>query len=153
MQDKYTILFSLAPAGLSVVQAGTCCIAFNTASRFFSNPEYRRAFQTAVDRAYAVSLLGDCAVASALPVHPASPYFDETLVGGQGYDMSVTASALTDAKVLDMLDRISVLIFAISMACLFSTITSSKRSSSSGYFFTFSAIFSVSAFCSSVKSS
>ncbi|MBQ3261614.1 MAG: ABC transporter substrate-binding protein [Oscillospiraceae bacterium] len=76
-------------------------IAFNTASRFFSNPEYRRAFQTAVDRAYAVSLLSDCAVASALPVHPASPYFDETLVGGQGYDMSLTASALTDAKVLD----------------------------------------------------
>ena len=76
-------------------------IAFNTASRFFSNPEYRRAFQTAVDRAYAVSLLNDCAVASALPVHPASPFFDETLTGGQGYDMSLTASALTDAKVLD----------------------------------------------------
>ena len=76
-------------------------IAFNTASRFFSNPDYRRAFQTAIDRAYAVSLLGDCAVASALPVHPASPYFDETLVGGQGSDMSLTASALTDAKVLD----------------------------------------------------
>lgn len=32
MQDKYTMLFSLAPAGLSVVPAGTCCIAFNTAS-------------------------------------------------------------------------------------------------------------------------
>ncbi len=76
-------------------------IAFNTASRFFSNPDYRRAFQTAIDRAYAVSLLGDCAVASALPVHPASPFFDETLTGGQGYDMSLTASALTDAKVLD----------------------------------------------------
>ena len=76
-------------------------IAFNTASRFFSNPDYRRAFQTAIDRAYAVSLLGDCAVASALPVHPASPYFDETLTGGQGYDMSLTASTLTDAKVLD----------------------------------------------------
>ena len=76
-------------------------IAFNTASRFFSDPAHRRAFQTAVDRSYAVSLLNDCAVASALPVHPASPYFDETLVGSLGYDMSVTASALTDAKVLD----------------------------------------------------
>lgn len=76
-------------------------IAFNTASRFFSNPAHRQAFQTAIDRSYAVSLLNDCAVASALPVHPASPYFDETLVGGLGYDMSLTASALTDAKVLD----------------------------------------------------
>lgn len=76
-------------------------IAFNTNSRFFSNPVYRRAFGTAVDRSYAVSLLNDCAVATVLPIHPASLYYDDTLVGSLGYDMSYTASQLTDAKVLD----------------------------------------------------
>ena len=76
-------------------------IAFNTNSRFFSNPVYRRAFGTAVDRSYAVSLLNDCAVATVLPIHPSSLYYDDTLVGGLGYDMSYAASQLTDAKVLD----------------------------------------------------
>lgn len=76
-------------------------IAFNTGSRFFSDPVYRKAIRTAVDRSYAVSLLNDGAVAAALPLHPASPLYDETLAGGLGYDMSLTASALTNAKVLD----------------------------------------------------
>ena len=76
-------------------------IAFNTNSRFFSNPVFRRAFSTAVDRSYAVSLLNDCAVATVLPIHPSSLYYDDSLVGGLGYDMSYTASQLTDAKVLD----------------------------------------------------
>jgi len=48
--------------------------------------------------------------------------------------LSTSALEMTDAKVLDMLDRISVLIFAISMACLFSTMTSSRSSASSSYF-------------------
>lgn len=76
-------------------------IGFNTNSRFFLNSTYRQAFRTAVDRSYAVSLLNDSAVATVLPLHPASPWYDETLAGGLGYDMNKTASDLTNAKVLD----------------------------------------------------
>ena len=76
-------------------------IGFNTNSRFFSNPVFRTAMVTAVDRAYAVSLLSDGAVATALPVHPASPLYDTSMVAAMGYDMNLTASTLTNAKVLD----------------------------------------------------
>ncbi len=43
---------------------------------------------------------------------------------------------ITAAKVFYRFERISVSIFAISIACLFSTMTSSRRSESSSYFFT-----------------
>ena len=76
-------------------------IGFNTNRNFCSHPEYRRALATAVDRAYAVSLLGDAGVATALPVHPMSDLFDEQLGTSLAYDMGVTSTALTNAKVVD----------------------------------------------------
>ena len=76
-------------------------VGFNTNSNFFSHPEYRKAFATAVDRAYAVSLLGDAGVATALPVHPVSDLFDEQMVAALAYDMGVTSTALTNAGVVD----------------------------------------------------
>ena len=76
-------------------------VGFNTNSSFFSHPEYRKALATAVDRAYAVSLLGDAGVASALPVHPMSDLFDEQMVANLAYDMGVTSTALTNAGVVD----------------------------------------------------
>ena len=76
-------------------------IGFNTDSRFFSNPEHRAAMVPAVDRSYAVSLLKDNAVAATAPIHPASPLFEAAMTVTTGYDLNMTASALTNAKVLD----------------------------------------------------
>lgn len=62
-------------------------IGFNTNSSFFMTARYRQPFNYVVDRAFAVALLHDCAVASALPVHPASTLFDSSLNESLAYDL------------------------------------------------------------------
>lgn len=53
-------------------------IGFNTESMFFLTPAARCAVGYAADRDYVVStLMNDCGVATALPVHPSSSLYDE----------------------------------------------------------------------------
>lgn len=76
-------------------------VGFNTNSSFFLNSTYRSALRTAIDRTYAVSLLGDAAVATALPVHPVSPLYNEQLASTMAYDLDTARAALDACKVID----------------------------------------------------
>lgn len=76
-------------------------VGFNTNSSFFLNSAYRSALRCAIDRAYAVSLLGDAAVATALPVHPVSPLYNEQLAATMEYDLDACRTALDACKVVD----------------------------------------------------
>ena len=62
---------------------------------------YRQPFNYVVDRAFAVALLHDCAVASALPVHPASTLFDSSLNESLAYDLDKAKKMLDDLKIVD----------------------------------------------------
>lgn len=76
-------------------------VGFNTNSSFFLNSTYRSALRTAIDRAYAVSLLGDAAVATALPVHPVSALYNEQIASAMEYDLDAARTALDACKVVD----------------------------------------------------
>lgn len=76
-------------------------VGFNTNSSFFLNSSYRNALSCAIDRAYAVSLLGDAAMASALPVHPVSPLYNEQIAAALAYDLDACREALDACKVVD----------------------------------------------------
>ncbi len=76
-------------------------IGFNTNSSFFMTARYRQPFNYVVDRAFAVALLHDCAVASALPVHPASTLFDSSLNESLAYDLDKAKKMLDDLKIVD----------------------------------------------------
>lgn len=76
-------------------------VGFNTNSSFFLNSAYRGALRTAIDRAYAVSLLGDAAVATALPVHPVSTLYNEQIASAMEYDLDAARAALDACKVVD----------------------------------------------------
>lgn len=76
-------------------------VGFNTNSSFFLNSSYRAALRTAIDRAYAVSLLGDAAVATALPVHPVSALYNEQIASTMEYDLEAARAALDACKVID----------------------------------------------------
>ena len=76
-------------------------IGFNTNSAFFREAAYRAALACAIDRAYAVTMLGDAGVPSPLPVHPVSAFYDERLAGTMEYDPEKAADALTACKVAD----------------------------------------------------
>lgn len=62
---------------------------------------YRQPFNYVVDRAFAVALLHDCAVASALPVHPASTLFDSSLNESLAYDLDKAKKMFDDLKIVD----------------------------------------------------
>ena len=47
----------------------------------------RQPFYYVIDRTFAVALLHDCAVATALPVHPASTLYDNALNESLSYDL------------------------------------------------------------------
>lgn len=76
-------------------------VGFNTNSSFFLNSTYRAALRCAVDRAYAVSLLGGAAVATALPVHPVSALYNEQLDASMSYDLDAARTALDESGVTD----------------------------------------------------
>lgn len=76
-------------------------VGINTNSTFFSAPERRAALQRAIDREHAVSLMQDCAVASALPVHPVSPLYNEKLAESVSYDLEACKRALDACDVMD----------------------------------------------------
>lgn len=76
-------------------------VGFNTNSSFFLNSSYRSAVSQSIDRLYAVSQLGDSAVASALPVHPVSPLYNEKLAERLEYDLDACRKALDACKVID----------------------------------------------------
>ena len=76
-------------------------VGFNTNSSFFLNSSYRAALRCVVDRAYAVSLLGDAAVATALPVHPVSSLYNEQIAAAMEYDLDACREALDRCKVVD----------------------------------------------------
>ena len=76
-------------------------IGFNTNSSFFMTARYRQPFNYVVDRAFAVALLHDCAVASALPVHPASTLFDSSLNESLAYDLDKAKKMFDDLKIVD----------------------------------------------------
>ncbi len=76
-------------------------VGFNTNSSFFLNSSYRAALRCVVDRAYAVSLMGDAAVATALPVHPVSSLYNEQIAAAMEYDLDACREALDRCKVVD----------------------------------------------------
>ena len=76
-------------------------VGFNTNSSFFLNSAYRSALRCVIDRAYAVSLLGDAAVATALPVHPVSPLYNEQIAAAMEYNLDAARTALDTCKVVD----------------------------------------------------
>ena len=76
-------------------------IGFNTNSAFFLSAERRAAFTRLIDRAYAVTVLNDSAVASPLPFHPVSPYYDEQLAASMTYDVEQGKKALEQANIRD----------------------------------------------------
>ena len=76
-------------------------IGFNTNSAFFIAPERRAALTRLVDRAYAVAMLNDSAVAAPLPFHPVSPYYDEQLAASLAFDPEAGKKALEKAHVVD----------------------------------------------------
>ena len=76
-------------------------IGFNTNGMFFLSSERRAAFTRLIDRAYAVAMLNDSAVASPLPFHPVSPYYDEALAASMTYDPEVGKKMLEQAKIVD----------------------------------------------------
>ena len=76
-------------------------LGFNTNSAFFLSTERRAALSRLIDRAYAVTALNDSAVASPLPFHPVSPYYDEQLAASLTYDPEQGRKALDAARIMD----------------------------------------------------
>ena len=76
-------------------------IGFNTNNMLFLSAERRAAFTRLIDRAYAVAVLNDSAVAATLPFHPVSPYFDEQLAASLTYDPEAGQRALEKAHIVD----------------------------------------------------
>lgn len=76
-------------------------IGFNTNSSFFMTARYRQPFNYVIDRTFAVALLHDCAVATALPVHPASTLYDNTLNESLAYDLDKAKKMFDDLKIVD----------------------------------------------------
>ena len=70
-------------------------VGFNTNSSFFMTARYRQPFNYVIDRTFAVALLHDCAVATALPVHPASTLYDNALNESLSYDLDKARSCST----------------------------------------------------------
>ena len=76
-------------------------VGFNTNSPLFLAPERRAALTHLIDRAYAVAMLHDSAVAAPLPFHPVSPYYDEQLAATLTYDPELGKKALENAHIVD----------------------------------------------------
>ena len=77
-------------------------IGFNTGSMFFLSAAARCAVGFAVDRESIVtSLLSGCGVATTLPVHPASPYYDESYAKGFAFDPNKASLMFQNAGVSD----------------------------------------------------
>ena len=76
-------------------------VGFNTNSSFFMTARYRQPFNYVIDRAFAVALLHDCAVATALPVHPASTLYDNALNESLSYDLDKAKKLFDDLKIVD----------------------------------------------------
>lgn len=76
-------------------------VGFNTNSSFFMTARYRQPFNYVIDRAFAVALLHDCAVATALPVHPASTLYDNALNESLSYDLDKAKKMFDDLKIVD----------------------------------------------------
>ncbi len=76
---------------------------FNMESDLVSNPAVRYAISLAVDREYAAdTLMQDGAVASALPVSPISPFYDESVASQLSYNLQQAALYLANAGASDM---------------------------------------------------
>jgi len=76
-------------------------VGFNTNSSFFMTARYRQPFNYVIDRAFAVALLHDCAVATALPVHPASTLYDNALNESLSYDLDKAKKLFDELKIVD----------------------------------------------------
>jgi peptide/nickel transport system substrate-binding protein len=77
-------------------------LGFNTFSYFLCYPEYRRALNYAVDRDYIVrEAMNGYAVASALPISPQSPLFNENLNAALSYSLTKCLRAFDDVEVAD----------------------------------------------------
>ena len=77
-------------------------IGFNTESMYFLSAAARCAVGFAADReAIVSSLLSGCGVATTLPVHPASPYYDEAYAKGFAFDAEKAALMFQNAGVSD----------------------------------------------------
>ncbi len=77
-------------------------IGFNTASMFFLTAAARCAVSFAIDRDAIVStLLNDCGIASTLPVHPASEYYDEAFAKGFAFNPEKASLMFENAGVAD----------------------------------------------------
>lgn len=76
-------------------------VGFNTNSSFFMTARYRQPFNYVIDRAFAVALLHDCAVATALPIHPASTLYDNALNESLSYDLDKAKKMFDELKIVD----------------------------------------------------
>lgn len=78
-------------------------IGFNMAGDLTSNPTLRYAISLAVDREYAASsLMQGSALASALPISPASPLYDKSVASQLEYNMNLCRQVLSSAGLSDM---------------------------------------------------
>ncbi len=77
-------------------------IGFNYNSRYFSSAVARYAVSSAVDREGIVEqFMGNAGVASALPVHPVSPLYNESLTADFGYDTTRSQALFQNFGVKD----------------------------------------------------
>ncbi len=77
-------------------------IGFNTRSMFFLTAAARCAVGFAADRSAIVSsLMNGCGVVTTLPVHPGSPYYDESYARGFAFDPEKAALMFENAGVSD----------------------------------------------------
>ena len=77
-------------------------IGFNTDSMYFLTAAARCAVGFAIDRETIVTtLMNGCGVVSTLPVHPGSPYYDETYARGFAFDPEKAALMFQNAGVSD----------------------------------------------------
>ena len=78
-------------------------IGFNMSGDLTSNPNVRYAISLAVDREYAASsLMQGSALASALPISPASPLHDDSVASQLKYNMILCQQVLSSAGLSDM---------------------------------------------------
>lgn len=78
-------------------------IGFNMSGDLTSNPSVRYAISLAVDRDYAAdSLMQGAAMASALPVSPASSLYDDSVASQLEYNMTLCQQVLSGAGLSDM---------------------------------------------------
>ena len=76
---------------------------FNMSGTLVGNPNVRYAIALALDREYCVdTYMQDGAIASALPISPMSPLYNDEIAADVGYNLSLSSQLLTASSIYDM---------------------------------------------------